>query len=255
MKKYAALAVVIAGCCVGFAAHGADWTNYKDQVRIKKAIAETLTPAQYEARVEALAKELAARAAAGPARPASGPTPNLSADTCPATTFDIGALPYANASTTAGLADDYDLPADTTNPTCTAAVTCTGTGPVASLPRGAIYTGTGTAPDRAYRIQTNAACNLTIGMTSTPDLALVLYPTTCSSSLADCGCVSDSGLANGSETITMTTAANTPYFVVIDGYSSAATPPGPSGAFNLSVSSKTPGCALTPVQLQNFSID
>ncbi|TDR44893.1 hypothetical protein DFR29_10576 [Tahibacter aquaticus] len=110
-------------------------------------------------------------------------------------------------------------------------------------------------PDQAFSIKTDANCTLTLAMTPTggQDLALELFQTQCSSSLADCGCVSDAGVANSTETISLTAVAGTQYFVVVDGYSAAATPPGPSGPFNLAISGT--GCNLTPVQLQSFGID
>ena len=49
--------------------------------------------------------------------------------------------------------------------------------------------------------------------------------------------------------------AGTDYFVVIDGYSTGGTPPGPSGAYSLSITSVGAGCNLVPVALQGFSID
>lgn len=252
MKSILAVAIVFglgAAASVGFAQ---DWEQYRDQVQVKKAIADSLTPEQYEAHVEKMARFLAAKA--GEPAPAEAPGIRTPGDTCPAATHEITTLPFNTSGTTVGLVDDYDLPPDTSNPTCTAPVTCTGQGPAGSLPRGAIYTGTGTAPDIAYRIQTDANCTLSIGMTApTQDLSLLLYLAQCSSSLADCACASDTALAGGTETIQLSAVAGTEYFVVIDGYSTGAVPPGPSGPYSLSITGA--GCNLVPVELQNFSID
>ncbi len=247
-----AVAVLLAGFSVSASAQSHE--QYKDQVRVKKALADSMTPEQYEAHVEKMAKFLAEKAA-NPT-PKAAPGTRAAGDTCTAATDEVSALPFNVSSTTAGMTDDYKLPPDTTNPTCTAPVTCTGRGPAASLPRGAVYTGTGTGPDNAFRIKTDANCSLSITMTPTggQDLALQLFLNQCSSSLADCGCSSDTGVANGSEVITLDAVANEQYFVVVDGYSTGATPPGPSGPYNLSITT-TGTCSLVPVDLQNFSID
>jgi hypothetical protein len=246
MKKFGiSLAIAAAMSLAGAAAvQAADWEQYLDQVRIKKAAADTMTPAQLEARRIDLAKLLAHQAA----------NPKVGADTCTAATFEIGALPFAATDTTTGRTDDFDLPADTTNPTCAAATTCTGTGTAGSLPRGAIYTGTGTGPDFAYRIRTDAGCALTLTMTSPEDdLSLVLYQGQCSSSLADCGCVSDAAVSGGTETISLTAVAGTDYFLVTDGYSAGGTAPGPDGPFTTNVAGS--GCSLVPVELQSFEVN
>lgn len=254
-KKILAFSLAVAfGALASAASAQGNWEQYKDQVRVKKALADKMTPAQYQAHVEKMAKFLAARANGQGAAAAQGSrTPG---DTCTAATYEISALPFGPAaSTTVGGTDNYDLPADTTNPTCTASSACTGTGTAGSLPRGAIYTGTGTGPDTAFRIRTSANCDLSITMqpTGAEDLALEVFQTQCSSSLSDCNCVSDSGFGGQSETVTLSAVAGTDYFVVTDGYSSGGTPPGPSGPFTVAIAGS--GCTLTPVQLQNFGID
>ncbi|HSX59750.1 MAG TPA: hypothetical protein VLF18_06095 [Tahibacter sp.] len=245
--------VCFAGFCTVASAQTPGWEQYRSQVRVKRALADSMTPEQYAAHVDRMAQLMAAQAAG-----TQGPTPNViraPGDTCVAATPEISALPYNSTGSTVSLVDNFDLPADTTNPTCAAGTSCTGAGPAGSLPFGAIYTGTGTGPDQAFSIRTDANCALTIGMTPTggQDLALMLYQNQCSSALADCGCVADTGVANGLETITLNAVAGTQYFVVIDGYSAGATPPGPSGPFNLQITGT--GCNLTPVQLQSFGID
>jgi hypothetical protein len=145
------------------------------------------------------------------------------------------------------MTDDYDLPADVSAPTCTAPTNCTGDGPVGSLPRGAIYTGTGTGPDRAYHVRTDADCDLTITMqpTGTEDLGLILYQAQCSNSLSDCVCVDDTGIGGDAESVLLNAVSGTDYFIVIDGYSSYATPPGPAGPFTLQITGT--GCNLLGV--------
>ena len=222
------------------------------EVKVKKAIADTMTPQELAAYKQRLADRvnqgLLDHAPAGPPAPA---------DTCTAATPEIGPLPYTPAAdTTVGQVDDFDLPADTTNPTCSVGASCTGAGPAGSLPGGAIYTGTGTAPDRAYRIITSANCPLTITMdpTGAQDLSLIVYQANCSSSLADCACVDDTGVGGVAESVLLNAVAGTTYFVVIDGYSTGGTPPGPSGPFTLSITT-TGSCSLVPVELQNFNVE
>ncbi len=224
------------------------------QVQVKKAIADRMTPDELAAYKKSLEERVFAKRNTALERATVGVlTPN---DQCTGASYEVSALPFTVASdTTVGMTDNYDLPPDTVDPTCTAAATCTGAGPAGSLPRGAIYTGTGTGPDKAYRIKTSANCTLSIAMTPTggQDLSLVVYQTQCSSSLADCACVSDTGVANGTETISLNAVAGTDYYIVIDGYSTGGTPPGPSGPFSLSVTGS--GCSLLPVNLQKFSVN
>ena len=243
MKRLVLL--VAATCLLGGAVQAVAITPA--EVKVKKAIADTMTPQE----LAAYKQRLADRVNQG----LLGPKLRVPADTCTAATPEIGTLPYAPAAdTTVGQVDNFDLPADTTNPTCAVGATCTGAGPAGSLPGGAIYTGTGTGPDRAYRIITNANCALTITMdpTGAQDLALIVYQANCSSSLADCACVDDTGVGGVAESVVLSAVAGTTYFVVIDGYSTGATPPGPSGPFTLSITGT--GCALVPVELQSFSV-
>lgn len=240
-----ATAVLALGLAPSEAATAAD-------VRVKKAIADSMTPEQLAAYKELLA----ARANAGVFNNAKGNGAGLTpGDTCTAATPEIGPLPYNPAAdTTVGQTDNFDLPSAVGATTCTASSTCTGGGPVGASPRGAVYTGTGTGPDRAYSLTTSANCNLTITMdpTSTQDMALILYQSTCSNSLADCVCVDDTNLGGEAESVALSAVAGANYFAVIDGYSSGATPPGPSGPFTLSVTGS--GCSLVPVELLDFTI-
>jgi hypothetical protein len=157
-------------------------------------------------------------------------------DVCPGTT--ITALPYNDAAgTTVGLVDDYNMATDTTTPTVTGCPTCTatGTGPAASLPRGASYTGTGTGPDSAYTVTFSSAGN-SLNVTMTPaaeDLSLLVYTNVCSSLLPDAIVVSDRGAAAQAETVTISAMPAGTYNIVVDGYGTAA--PGSSGAYTLAV--------------------
>jgi hypothetical protein len=241
-----ALGVLAAGLVPSYAATAAD-------VRVKKALADMMTPEQLAAYKELMA----ARVNAGVFdHHAKGNGVALSpGDTCTAATPEIGTLPYNPAAdTTVGQTDNFDLPADDESPTCSASSTCTGAGPAGSLPRGAVYTGTGTGPDRAYSLTTSANCNLTITAdpTATTDLALIVYQSTCSSLLSDCVCVDDTDLGGVAESVTLSAVAGVNYFAVIDGYSSGGAPPGPSGPFTLAVTGT--GCSLVPVELIDFTI-
>lgn len=211
-------------------------------VQVKKAIAETMTPEQLEAYKVRLAENFAAARQASLAKVLGQFTPG---DTCAAATYEVGTLPWGpTADTTVGAVDDYDLPPDVAAPTCTAPTSCTGAGPAGSLPRGAIYTETGTAPDRAFKIRTDANCDLTITMdpTGAEDLSLIVYEAACSSNLADCVCVDDTGVGGVAESVVLNAVAGTDYFVVVDGYSTGGTPPGPAGPFTVQIAGA--GCQL-----------
>jgi len=213
-------------------------------IRVKKAIADTMTPEQLQAYKERLARNLASRRGGG--WTAAAVNPDTPSDTCPAATYEIGTLPFGPVSdTTVGMTDDYDLPDAVGSPSCTASTPCTGAG--GASPRGAIYTGTGVGPDRAYRIRTDADCDLTIGMdpTASDDLALMVYQATCSDSLSDCVCVDDTGVGGTAESVLLNAVAATDYFVLVDGYSSGAAPPGPAGPFDLTITGT--GCNLVPI--------
>lgn len=200
-------------------------------VHVKKAIADTMTP-------EELADYTAQLAARIAAQPAPGALP---ADTCGLATYEVSSLPLGPLSdTTVGQTDDYDLPPDTIDPTCTASTSCSG----APSGRGKVYTGTGMGPDRAFRIRTDNACDLTItaSPTAAQDLALIVYDSACSNDLGDCACVDDTGTDGVAEVVTLNAVAGRDYFIVIDGYSVGAMAPGPSGTFDLSISGS--GCNL-----------
>lgn len=171
----------------------------------------------------------------------------------------ISALPYMDTGTTVGATDDYDLPADTTNPTLTAscATSATGRGPAGSLPRGAVYTGTGTGPDVVYRMSFPAGnpdtLTITMDPTGSEDLALIVYCDACSSDPADGLAVSDTGVGGGPEVVTVSgIEPGATLYIVVDGYSTGGTLPGPAGAYTLSVASSgatQPSCALPEADL------
>jgi hypothetical protein len=230
-----------------------------DAIPVKPAIAARLTPEQLHARRLAIAQAIKEGRLQRNLRPQANP--RSPADTCTAATYEITGLPFnPPPDTTVGMIDDYDLPGDIAVPTCTASTNCTVPGALAGCGlRGCIFAGTGTAPDRAYRIRVSAPCDLTITGTPAPpdwDLALVVYQTQCSSSLADCVCVDDMGIEGQAESVLVNAVTGLDYFIVIDGYLDLTPPPPPPppnlGPFNLSVTGA--GCNLVPVQLLDFKI-
>lgn len=210
------------------------------EVKVKAALAATMSADELAAYKQRLADRVNQKLVD---RPLGGVrTP---ADACTSATPEISGLPYNSAAdTTVGLTDNYDLPADTTPPTCTVGATCTG----APDNQGDIYTQTGTGPDKAYMIQTDADCALTITMdpTGAEDMALIVYQANCTSNLADCACVDDTGGGGTAEAVTLSAVAGTTYYVVADGYAGSA------GAFTINIAGS--GCSLTPVSLQSFSV-
>jgi hypothetical protein len=227
------------------------------EIRIRRAIAEKLTPEQLQARKERLARRVAARRAAGGlGLPGVGEAP---ADTCPAASPETSNLPFSVADTTVGMANDYE-PALSSTLTCSAPTTCTGrpTG------RGEVYTGTGWGPDRAYKIRTDANCSLTIDLNPTDvepngdDLSLLVFQTECTNDLVDCACASDTGFpgnpdpSGNTEGVVLNAIANTDYFIVIDGYSSLEAPPGDEGPYTLGITGT--GCNLVTPPAQYHTI-
>lgn len=165
--------------------------------------------------------------------------PMTGGDTCGSATV-IGSLPYNDSDTTVGMTDDYDLPVAFTAPTVTGCPSCnaTGGGPPEAAPRGGVYLGTGTAADVAYSI-TFSSSNNSIDVTLTPngseDLALIVYTDVCSSSLADAIVVDDDGEGGIAEHVVISNMPAGTYSIVVDGYSTGGTPPGPSGPYTLAV--------------------
>jgi hypothetical protein len=161
-------------------------------------------------------------------------TPLVGGDTCGTATV-ITALPYSDSGTTIGATDNYNLPTDVTAPTLTGCPTCTATG--APSGRGFVYTGTGVGPDVAYRINFSTAGSMVVTMdpTSTQDMCVIVYTNVCSNSLADAIVIDDTGGGGAAESVTISSLPAGSYHIVVDGYSTGATPPGPSGPYTLSV--------------------
>ena len=229
-----------------------------DALPVRKAIADRMTPEElhaYKLRIAQAIREGRLQRPVSPQR-----APESPADTCTAATYEITSLPFnPPPDTTVGMADDYDLPPDITVPTCTASTNCTGGGIAGCGARGCVYAGTGTGPDRAYRIRVSAPCNLTVTGTPTGtawDLALLVYQSQCSSSLSDCVCVDDTDFAGAAESVLVNAVTGLDYFLVVDGYLDVNPPPPPPppnlGPFNLSVTGT--GCTLVPVEMLDFKI-
>ncbi len=172
-------------------------------------------------------------------------------DTCGTAATPITALPYNDAAgTTIGRTDNYDIATDTAAPTLTGCPTCTatGAGPAGSLPRGASYTGTGVGPDTAYRISFGVA-NGNIQVTMDPtaaDLAVMVYGAVCSNNLSDGIVIDDTGAGGVAESVTITTMPAGSYHIVVDGYSTGGTPPGPSDTYTLAVTCVTGQTCIQP---------
>ena len=172
-------------------------------------------------------------------------------DTCGSASV-IGALPFNDTGTTVGATDDYKLPPDVVAPTVTGCPTCNavGGGPAGAAPRGGVYTGTMTGPDVAYSI-TFTSANNSLDVTMTPtggdDMALLVYTNVCSNNLADAIVVDDDGIAGSAEHVTISNMPAGTYNIVVDGYSTGGTPPGPSGPYTLAVTGTgTIGTGATP---------
>jgi hypothetical protein len=220
-------------------------------IRIRKAIAEKLTPEQLQARKELLARRIAERRAALASRGFVGSGVPLPGDSCPTAAFETSALPFNANGTTVGFANDYVPSLDTL--VCSAPTNCTGR----PDGRGEVWAGTGLGPDRAYRIRTDANCTLTIDLHPTDpeptadDLGLLVYETKCSNDLIDCVCASDTGFpdpddpdpTDNDEQVILEARAGTDYFILIDGYDGSDPPgPGDEGPFTLSITGT--GCNL-----------
>jgi len=172
-------------------------------------------------------------------------------NTCGISATPIQTLPYTDAAgTTVGKVDDYDLPADTSNPTVTGCGTCTplGGGPAGAAPRGGVYTGTGTGADSVYRISFGSPnANILVNMDpSSQDMAVMVYTNVCSNNLADAIVIDDDGVAGGAESVQITTMPAGIYHIVVDGYSTGGTPPGPTDTYTLNVTCVTGQTCVQP---------
>jgi cysteine-rich repeat protein len=169
------------------------------------------------------------------------------ADTCEEAPLTADSLdePLIIADTTVGETDDIDLPDDITDPTCTAAPLCVGTGTTTGT-RGTIWPGCGTGPDKAYRFQVNAACELTVTLApDAVDLGVYLFSSACSNELSACACISDNGLAGQPETITSIQAEpGVNYYLLVDGYQNPppATEPPSAGSYTLTLTRTSGTC-------------
>jgi hypothetical protein len=254
MRRTLAAAVVLGVIAAGTVSATAQDIDV-DALPVRKAIADRMTPDELHAYRLKLAQAIREGRLQRPVRPQEAPlTP---ADTCTAATYELTSLPFNSSDTTVGMVDDYDLPGDVVAPTCTASTNCTGGGVADCGPRGCIYTGTGTAPDRAYRIRVSAPCDLTIAGTPTGlpewDLAMTVFQTQCSSSLSDCVCVDDNDFPGVTESVLLNAVPGLDYFIVIDGYLEGVSNPPPNlGPFDLSVNGS--GCVLVPAELLDFKV-
>lgn len=163
------------------------------------------------------------------------------AETCAAATLSTESFadPVDISDTTVGATDDYDLP-DAMNPTCTAAPACLGTGNGGS-PRGTVWQGSGTGPDRAFRFQVSSAITLNAVMTSPADLGLYLFSSACTNELSACACISDNAFGGMPEIISEIQAVpGVDYYLVVDGYLDPMVGTPSSGAFDLTISETVP---------------
>ena len=165
--------------------------------------------------------------------------PMTGGDICETATV-IGALPYNDSGTTAATTDNYDLPTAFIAPTVTGCPTCsaTGGGPAEAAPRGGVYLGTGTAADVAYSItftSSNNSLDVTLTPTGGDDLALIVYTDACSDLLTDAIVVDDDGGDGLAENVVISNMPAGTYNIVVDGYSTGGSPPGPSGPYTLAV--------------------
>ena len=165
--------------------------------------------------------------------------PPAGGDTCGSATI-IGSLPYNDDGTTVGMMDNYDLPTAFVAPTITGCPTCNaaGGGPAEAAPRGGVYLGTGTAPDVAYSLtfsSSNNGIDVTLTPTGTEDLALIVYTGVCSNLLSDAIVVDDDGAGGEAEHVVISNMPAGTYNIVVDGYSTGGTPPGPSGPYTVAI--------------------
>lgn len=133
----------------------------------------------------------------------------------------IGPGLFMDSDTTAGRNDDYDLDSAGANGDC-------GTGAATDQLLGQ-------APDAVYQIFTADACLLTISADPTGaawNLALYVLKGSCNPggfSNATCAGLSDAGLDDVTESLTIQTQAGATYFLVVDGVNSA------NGTFDITV--------------------
>lgn len=183
-----------------------------------KAIWSSLTP-----------EEQAAYEKAGRERAAALPAPAVLApgETCATATLEISTLPFNDADTTVGHVDDF----------------------VYGAACGGFNGSSGVGPDIAYVVQTDITCSVTVNMDpAAGDLALWVV-TNCADPVGGCVGGDDSGGNGTLESVSFAATAGVDHFIVVDGFGGAA------DAFTLNIVETTQtGCALVPVELQQFQV-
>jgi hypothetical protein len=103
------------------------------------------------------------------------------------------------------------------------------------------YPATGIGLDLAYLIHTDISCDLSVTMlpTGSDDLSLYVLSPDCSDEAGNCVRVSDDGGIATPETVTFTTGAGQPFYIIVDGYD------GEDGPFELTIDELgSSGCRL-----------
>jgi hypothetical protein len=109
----------------------------------------------------------------------------------------------------------------------------------------------GVGPDLAYQVVLDRDCEIDVVLTPDTFVDLALYVMTDCDDV-DAGCVAgrDQGSQGGQEQVSFSAVADTPYFIVVDGFL------GDSGEFALAVlDSADAGCGLVPVELLGFDVE
>ncbi len=181
-----------------------------------------------------LTPSLAAPAGAAPITP-PGVLPLVPVDDCGAALVQTENLPATAIDDTSSATDLVDLDG---------AGSCAG--------GGTQTIGTGTGPDHVYGLRVDQACTLQLALRPTGSVDLALYVLTgCGDVAGSCVQVSDALGADGLETVDLAAAADTDYFVVVDGNQGGA------GSYELTISeTTTTGCRLqSPSECGNDSVE
>lgn len=150
--------------------------------------------------------------------------PGFAYEDCLIASFQLGALPFTESSTTAGGQDDYNLGT---------AGTCAG--------GGTQYLNTGLGDDVVYLIATDRTCTLGVSVdpTGSDDLALYVEHNDCFDVTGNCVIVNDAGGAGVQEDVQFQATAGEHYYIIVDGYN------GDSGPYDLTISDvSATGCRL-----------
>ncbi len=223
MKSFSRLACLLAIVALlltsPLAAQDIDW----DQVKLTW---HSLTPSERAAYQEMMP---AAKAPAGTATILGQkvlPINRAPADMCPGTTNEVGAVPYSSGGDTTALSADYDI---------------AGIGGVCDT------TFNSSANDEAWRVQVDVTCDVNALIDGAHD-EVIYVVTDCTNLAGTCIASQDNG--GTGEDITFTATAGTDYFLIADGWNTAA------GAYTLDIIEVTAtGCSLVPVELQGFTVD